>query len=56
MWTYICIYIYGYGHALRAQWSRYRWGRPSPAVWGMGSLFPCGVVVGSWGLGFSLSF
>ena len=31
------------------------WGPPSPLVWGVGPSSPCGVVVGFWGLGFSLS-
>ena len=26
------------------------WARPSPVVWGVGSLFPLWVVVGFWGL------
>ena len=39
----------------KGKWSGYRVGPPSPVVWGVGPSSPCGVVVGFWGLGFSLS-
>ena len=52
-----------YGHALRGSpppppkvnGPDIGWGPPSPVVWGVGPSSPCGVVVGFWGLGFSLS-
>ena len=53
---HMCIY----GHALRGppppsppkgQWSGYRWGPPSPVVWGVGSLFPPWGGCGVWGFG-----
>ena len=60
----VYIYIYLYGQALRGppppsppkvNGPDIGWGPPSPLVWGVGPSSPCGVVVGFWGLGFSLS-
>ena len=63
MYIYIYVYIYMVTRSAaptplppKSQWSGYRVGPPSLwcGVWGPSS--PCGVVVGFWGLGFSLSF